>query len=260
MTHSKYKYSIIIPTLNEEETIGLLLNDLLRQSEGNDGNIEIIVCDGGSTDKTTIICNESNVKLIKSIKGRGNQLMAGANYAKGEYLIFLHADSFLTSNFFDYLDGNIPSDFEIATFRMKLDGNKMLYKIYSFFTRFDSKFSTFGDQCIVVCRKFYNKIGGFSNIPIMEDVDFLIRARNQTKILKFNKEMLVSARRFRKYGIIKTQIKSTFLIIKYLLGADPQSLYSQYYQPINGKETSNNSFYKISGIRKSQNKVSFNNK
>jgi len=260
MIRKEIKYSIIIPTLNEEENIGKLLESLRIKSEYFKKNAEIIIIDGESNDNTIEICNKYGVAVKVSERGRGNQLIEGAKYARGNYLIFLHADLIPPIDFFDYLDRNIDDNFKIATFRMKLDVNKLLYKLYSFFTRFDSIFSTFGDQGLVVSKVFYGKIGGFKNIPIMEDVDFFKRVRKIEKIRKFDKNIIVSSRMFKKEGVVKTQIKSAVFIIKYLLGADPELLYKLYYKRIDEYQKSNYRFYKISGIRKSQNKIGFNNK
>ena len=229
MIENSVKYSIIIPALNEEKYIGMLLSILAQQIENNKSLVEIIVVDGGSTDGTKEICKSFKCKFIEKSNGRGNQLREGAQIAVGEIFIFLHADSILTINLFSFLNENFHDEMQVATFRMKLSSNKMLYKVYSFFTKFDSIFTTFGDQGIVVRKDFYFNLGGFANLKIMEDVDFFIRARKETKIIKFNESVLTSVRRFDQNGIIKNQLISFILILGFLIGIKHQRLYEIYY-------------------------------
>ena len=223
------KYSVIIPTFNEKTVIKKVLTDLNLLRENLPYEIEIIISDGNSSDGTIEICNDFDLTLIHSDKGRGKQLSSGANASKGNVLIFLHADVEIPKDLFLFLDDNFGSDAKVAAFRMRLNVKNLLYKLYSFFTRFDSVFTTFGDQGIIVKKDFYNLLGGFREIPLMEDVDFLQKARSKTKIIKFNKEINVSTRRFEKVGIIKTQLKSFICIVSFLFGVDPNKIYKFYY-------------------------------
>jgi len=260
MSLNKIKYSIIIPTFNEEEIIKRLMIDLDEQVKGLEFDVEIIIVDGSSTDGTVDICSKYNVKILCSLRGRGEQLVKGAEIAKGEYLFFLHADSILPVKVLTYINKEFDKNTEVATFRMKFDRDNLLYKLYSFFTRFDSIFSTFGDQGVIIRKSFYDKLGGFRNLSIMEDVEFLRKAREVTKNKKLNNYIITSSRKFENEGIIKTQIKSFILIIRYLLGTNTQSLYNLYYNREHEQNKSSNHFRKISGAGQSQNKIGLNNK
>lgn len=251
------KYSIVIPVYNEEKFIGNLLNDIDRQRLNLPYKIEVIVVDGGSCDNTVKICKMYNVVVLNSERGRGIQLLTGASNSNGTVLIFLHADLRIPPKMFEYLDHNFSHDTGIAAFRMKLDGNKMLYKFYSFFTRFDSIFSTFGDQGIVVTRSFYNEIGGFKDLPIMEDVDFLRRARKFKKVTKFNENIITSPRRFESLGVIVVQLKSMVYILAFLAGVKPGKLYAEYYRTRDDKKESDYNIRQISAVGKSKNPVGF---
>ena len=260
MNDKKIKYSVIIPTLNEENFINSILADLESQIKDLPYLVEVIISDGKSMDNTLAICNKYNAQVISSGFGRGKQLSEGAKFSKGETLIFLHADVNIPKDFFQFLDDNFVNNVKVATFRMRLDVNNLLYKLYSFFTRFDSVFTTFGDQGLIVNRISYLSIGGIKELPLMEDVDFFNRARKVFKIKKFNKNLIVSARRFDKLGIIKTQLKSSICIIQFLLGKDPDKIYQYYYSMEDEKKKSSNSLSKISPKGKSKNQIRFINK
>ena len=254
MKKNQIKYSIIIPTYNEENVVENLLLDLKTQTNRLNYQCEIILTDGGSFDKTIEIASNYDVKIISSEKGRGSQLVKGAEIAKGNILFFLHADSKLPENVFLYLDWNLKKN-TVSSFMMKHDNSKLLYKVYSFFTKFDSVFTTFWDQGIILTKELYLKLGGFTLIPIMEDVEFLIQARKKSKINKLNNYLTTSTRKFEEEGIIINQIKSFILIVKYLMGTNTEKIYDTYYN-----EKSSNSIYKISRRRKGKNQISFNNK
>lgn len=260
MSQNIIKYSVIIPTLNESLIIQKVLNDLEFLKTNLSYGIEIIISDGDSTDQTKDICKNYDVILLKSNRGRGNQLSKGAKFSKGRILVFLHSDVEIPNDLFIYLDKYFVADTKAATFRMNLNVKNLLYKLYSFFTRFDSVFTTFGDQGIIVRRDFYNLIGGFKEIPLMEDVDFLRRARRKTKITKFKKGLTVSTRRFDRVGIVKTQLKSFVSIVKFIFGVDPNKIYNFYYSSKNEKQKSNNHICKIPRKRKSKNPIGFSNK
>ena len=132
------KYSVIIPTLNEEEYLPPVLEHLKKIDE----DLEIIIADGGSKDNTVKIAERFNVKVCKSEKGKGFQLNNGAGCAKGAVLIFLHADTFLPANAFNLINKYmLVRKIDIAAFKMKFDKESFLMDMYSWFTKFDSVFT-----------------------------------------------------------------------------------------------------------------------
>ena len=222
-----HKYSIIIPTINEEEFLPRVLTNLQKFSE----EIEIIISDGGSTDNTIKIAESLGAKVCNSKKGKGMQMNKAAQSSKGEVVIFLHADTFLPDDAL-YLINKFffTGKIDIATFKMKFDSKNLVMKIYSWFTRFDSIFTTFGDQVIVVRRNFFNELGGFPNLPIFEDVEFFRKARKTTTIYKLPSFATTSARRFEKRGILKTQLLNGFYILSYFTGKNPENIYNTYFK------------------------------
>ena len=220
------KYSVIIPTLNEKKYLPAVLEHLKNFDE----DIEVIVTDGGSTDSTVRIAERFDVKVCKSEKGKGIQLNNGAGFATGTVLIFLHADTFLPANAFSLINEYLlVRKVDIAAFKMKFDKESFLMDIYSWFTKFDSIFTTFGDQVIVIRRDFFNELNGFPNLTIFEDLELCRKARSKTKINKLPAFAITSARRFEKRGILKTQLLNGFYILQYLVGINPDNIYKKYF-------------------------------
>lgn len=218
-------FSVIIPTLNEAARVRRTIRHVRELYPA----VEIIVVDGGSGDGTVEQSLREGAKVVESCCGRGNQCNAGARQASGEILLFLHADTSLPNRAFDLLTRcfNNPQT-QIGTFRLKFDRDKWILGVYAYFSCFDSIFTRFGDQCIVVRRAFFEEIGGFPEWPLFEDVHFLRRARKHTRIVSFPSAVSTSARRFIKIGIIRTQLINGWLILKYLCGVSPEKLAEQY--------------------------------
>jgi len=221
------KYSIIIPTLNEQEFLPLVLDSINEFDE----DFEVIVTDGGSEDETIRIAKKYGVLLCSSKKGKGFQLIKGVESSSGDIYIFIHADTFLPKNAFNLINEYfIDRACKIATFRMKFDSDSLLFKIYSWFTIFDTVFSTFGDQGIVITKKFYEDIGGFPELPIFEDVELLRKARKKTRIVKFPDYVTTSARRLKENGVVLTQLLNALYLLRYFMGTEPGRMYNKYFR------------------------------
>ena len=223
--HSELKCSFVIPTFNEAACISPFLKRLQEYFP----TAEIIVVDGGSTDGTSKIALERGVIVIESEKGRGIQCNTGAKKATGEILLFLHADTNLPANALSLIASCFKDpQRKIAKFQLRFDNSHPLLRSYQIWTRFDSIFTSFGDQCIIVRKSFFEELGGFPNWPLFEDVHFFQLARKKTKIIVLPVYAVTSARRFLKRGIIRTQLLNGWLLLKYVYGVSPQKLNEQY--------------------------------
>jgi rSAM/selenodomain-associated transferase 2 len=218
--------SIIVPTLNEAD----IIESMLKNLQDNQWNFEIIVADGGSSDDTlNIVKNFPDVKLVVSPRGRGRQMNEGARIAKGEILLFLHSDSFLPSGAFQEIK-NVMSDPSVVggCFSLTFDLDKPFLRVYSLFSRINHILFTYGDQGIFIRSQIFRSLGGFCDIPVMEDVEIQMRLRNNGRFVKVRMPVITSARRYVKGGIIKQQILNTILVFFYHLGISPSFLKGFY--------------------------------
>ncbi len=224
------KISIIIPTINEANNLPLLLSDLSNiQKEG-----EIIIVDCGSEDKTIDIANVYGAKIfIAKERNRGLQLDIGAKNSKGEWLIFLHADTRLTHDWFkkikSFLNGNKNI---IYYFEFKINNKKIIYRVLEILVNFRSKFfkQPYGDQGLIIHRTTYFKNNGFRKIPLMEDVDFLRRLNKKKDLKQLNLPIFISSRKWERTNIFLQAIKNWHFRRRWLKGESLKSIYSDYYK------------------------------
>ena len=221
--------SIIIPVLNEEETLLSNLNSLqiLRSNQ-----CEIIVVDGGSTDRSVEIARPLVDKLLVTGRGRSLQMNFGAEKSRGEILVFLHADSRISMDAISQLleDTRSLNDFW-GWFRLTFDNSSSAFLLISAFMRLRSKITKVctGDQTLFISSRLFKRIGGFPGIPIMEDVAIskILRACIPPIILKNN--TLSSTRRWEQQGVCKTVIFMWHLRLLYWFGVSPHKLVRKYY-------------------------------
>ena len=223
------RISIIIPTINEATNLPLLLSDLsVIQKEG-----EILIIDCGSKDKTIDIANIYGVKVFKSKeKNRGLQLNIGAKNSRGEWLIFLHADTRLTHDWFTKIKSVLEGDNNsIYYFKFKINNRKILYRVLEIFVNFRSQYlkQPYGDQGLIIHKSIYLKNNGFKKIPIMEDIDFFRRLNNKKDLKQLNLPIFISSRKWERTNIFIQAIKNWNFRRRWLKGESTKSIYSDYY-------------------------------
>ena len=224
------KISIIIPTINEANNLPLLLSDLSSiQKEG-----EIIIVDCGSEDKTIDIANIYGAKVfISKERNRGLQLDIGAKNSKGEWLIFLHADTRLTHDWFKKINSFLKGNKNIIYyFEFKINHKKIIYRVLEILVNFRSKFfkQPYGDQGLIIHRNTYFKNNGFRKIPLMEDVDFLRRLNKKKDLKQLNLPIFISSRKWERTNIFLQAIKNWHFRRRWLKGESLKSIYSDYYK------------------------------
>ena len=219
---------IIIPVLNEAAIIKPTL-EKLRDSRGE---IEIIVVDGGSKDNTVTIAKEVDVKVITASGGRSAQMNAGANAARGDILLFLHADTQLPSNFVDLITQTLNQPGVIAgAFELAIEGNGRSLRAVEKLVKVRSHWFSlpYGDQAIFMTEQIFTEVGGFPNIPIMEDFELIQRLKRRGKIAIAPAAVVTSGRRWQKLGVWQTTIINQLIIAGYYLGISPTKL-SKFYR------------------------------
>ncbi len=234
------KISIIIPTLNEADNIGKLLEYLLDNSVYENIS-EIIVVDGGSIDDTVLkvnfaIKNNAKIKLQNSTKGRAKQMNEGAKRATGSIFYFLHADSFPPQNFDQYVIDEVEKGNLAGCFRMQFDSTHWWLRLASWLTQFSWRACRGGDQSQFIAKSLFEEIGGFDeSFIIYEDNDLINKLYVKKQFIVINKKLKTSARLYERVGIWKLQYHFWVIYIKKWLGATPKELYRYYLDNIAAK-------------------------
>jgi len=226
--------SVIIPVKNEEQCIESTLKHI--QNANCLAELEIIVVDGGSQDKTCAI-SKPYAKVFKTQSGRAHQLNLGARHAQGDILFFAHADMIIPEKAFDQIQERIKQGFDGGGFSnkfvkhnqwIKLLGRIMNLRLFSFKESSD-KGIFFGDNGIFVKNAVFHKLKGFKNIPIMEDYDFSLKLKRHYNITHIkHPPLILSARRHEKSGFIKTRFQWIMIKRLYQLGISPDWLAKWY--------------------------------
>ena len=224
------KISIIIPTINEANNLPLLLSDLSNIQKER----EIIIVDCGSEDKTIDIANIYGAKVfISKERNRGLQLDIGAKNSKGDWLIFLHADTRLNHDWFRKINTVLKGDYNfIYYFKFRINNKKIIFRVLEILVNLRSQFfkQPYGDQGLIIHRTAYFKNNGFRNIPLMEDIDFLRRLNNKKDLKQLNLPIFISSRKWEKTNIFLQAIKNWHFRRRWLKGESLKSIYSDYYK------------------------------
>ena len=226
--------SVIIPVYHEETKIIEIMTKLREQEGYSSSVVEIIICCVEEENRAVYESDNSKVKTVISGKGRGIQMNTGAKDAQGDVLLFLHADCILPDEAFNMIKSAL-SDTKIAggAFSLRIEKKHPFLTVVSALTNLRSRLNRipYGDQAIFIRKDIFYKIGGYKEIPIMEDVEFMRRMRNsRLKIIILKDKVSVSARRWEKEGIFYTTFRNRFLSLLYTLGVKPKKLV-KYYRP-----------------------------
>lgn len=221
--------SLIIPVLNEQ---AIIVDQLTKLQPLRNEGFEIIVVDGGSEDNTRQLASSLADKVLVTEKGRAGQMNAGAAYARGEFLVFLHLDSTLPANMVECVDRWHVTAIAWGFFPVRLSGEHPVFRIIERAICLRSEYSRVatGDQVIFLRREFFSAQGGFAAIPLMEDVELCKRLRKVTNPEIEKQPVITSSRRWQENGIIRTVILMWRLRLGYFLGESPERLVKRYYR------------------------------
>ena len=221
--------SVIIPTLNSAPKLQRCLGAL---GEGiMDGLLtEVIFADGGSSDDTEQIAQEVGVTFLPTPTGRGNQMAAAARVARGDWLLFLHCDSVLGRDWQDAVIRNLSNPEQAAYFKLQFDESTFPARTVARWANFRSRWFglPYGDQGLLISQRLYKRVGGFPDIPLMEDVAIAKKLRGKLTALPANIE--TSADKYRRDGWMKRSFINFGVLFRYFAGTDPNKLATKYYR------------------------------
>jgi rSAM/selenodomain-associated transferase 2 len=217
--------SVVIPALNEAGNILQTIAGVRRQ----DREAEIIVADGGSVDGTPEIAR-LQARVIQSPRGRAVQLNAGARCAAGQVLLFLHADSRLAPGALAKMRQTMDNPLTAGgSFTLAFDVDNFWLRFYAWCSTINCLCFRYGDQGIFVRRAIFEQMGGYAEIPLMEDIDFMRRLPSYgRRALIRDYPITTSARRFVEHGIVRQEALNVALVVAWFLGVKPRTLARWY--------------------------------
>jgi rSAM/selenodomain-associated transferase 2 len=228
INHKTMTISIIIPTLNEAENVGRLIAHLRLYA--TEDLTEIIVVDAKSTDNTEGVARNAGARVITSeIRCRAVQMNAGASQAIGDVLYFVHADCFPPPSYCTDIQAFIHKGYAMGCFRYRFDSPKIMLKINAFFTRFNALWCRGGDETLYVKRAVFEELNQFDEyFCIMEEYDFIIRAKAKYNIAIMPKYVMVSARKYDTNSWWRVQKANLTVFRMFKKGIEPNILAKTY--------------------------------
>lgn len=222
------KISIIIPVLNEEQSLSEALSRL--QSIRQSGH-ELIIVDGGSHDHSLAIAQDKADSVIVSSAGRALQMNVGAAVATGDIYLFLHADTELPETTARLISSLRQRKNLWGRFDIRLSASKTIFRLIEYLVNLRSRLTSIatGDQAIFVERELFNKVGGFPEIALMEDVAFCKLLKKISRPVCLKQKVITSSRRWEQNGVVKTVLLMWKLRLYYFFGVSPEKL-SQLYR------------------------------
>jgi rSAM/selenodomain-associated transferase 2 len=225
--------SVIIPTLNEAANIGKLLDFL--QQYGSSSLLEILVVDGGSTDDTAaIVASKGAILLPCSVRSRAAQMNLGAQSARGEVLYFVHADALPPQNFVKDIQAALAQGLSMGCFRYRFDSPSWLLRCNAWFTRFNFLWCQGGDKTFFIVAPIFSELGGYDeHYVIMEEYDFIRRARKKYLLPTLPHYATVSARKYAQNSWLRVQVANLLVFNLFRLGVEPRQLKTLYKRILN---------------------------
>jgi rSAM/selenodomain-associated transferase 2 len=221
------KISVIVPALNEEKSLHRTLSNLnITDLE------ELIIVDGGSNDRTVLIASGFTDKVFVTHKGRGHQMNYGAQKANGNILLFLHADCLLPKEGFELIREKLnDKQVSAGAFFLNIDHPSFRFRIIEKVANLRSRITRipYGDQGLFIRKELFEQIGGFADIPLMEDIEISRRLKKIAKIVFLRTPIKASPRRWLKEGLIYTTLRDWIVAILYIfLKVSPEKLMKHY--------------------------------
>ncbi len=216
--------AVVVPVLNEAPRLPALLDDLLARGFG-----QVVVADGGSTDGSVGIARgRAGVTVVEGPRGRARQQNAGAAAPGTAWvLLFLHADTALPPGASEAMAAVLARN-DAGCFRLRFDRRHPLLDLYALVSGVESYWTSFGDQGFFMTRRAFDAVGGFPDLPLLEDVAMRRRLKRRGGFAKARAAATTSARRFEAEGLLRRQLKNAAILILYALGVPARRLVRWY--------------------------------
>lgn len=217
--------TVVIPALNEEQAICRSV-----QSAVSAGASEVLVSDGGSRDRTVERATEAGASsVVRSLPGRGVQMNSAAQLASGIFILFLHADNELPEQALEQIC--MHENAAWGAFQQRIDSRRRIYRMIEWGNDLRVRWRAvpFGDQGIFVRRSLFEDLGGFADIPLMEDVELSHRLRKIKAPVLLKGPLQISARRWEKKGVVRQTITNWMIQLSYARGVSVEQLARKYY-------------------------------
>lgn len=220
------KLSVIIPTLNEASSLPRAIAGLPR-------DVELIVVDGQSRDRTVDTARRLGARVVVGERGRGIQMNSGAAASTGEVLLFLHADCVLGPRAADSIIEVLRDpDVVGGAFRLRIDHQRRIYRVVAFGSNLRARFLglPYGDQAIFVRRRAFEAVGGYPDIPLMEDVALVRKLRRQGRLVRVDETVTTGTRHWNHLGPIRTTLLNWMTVALFFAGVPPSRLAPVYHR------------------------------
>jgi rSAM/selenodomain-associated transferase 2 len=216
---------VIIPALNEEHSIAAAV-DSARHS----GAAEVIVSDGGSSDRTVEIARAHGAVIVGGETMRARQMNRGAETATGDVLVFLHADTALPPDAARLAAAAVERGAEFGGFRVRFAEDVPKLRLAAVMINLRTRISRapWGDQAQFIPRPLFFELGAFPEIPLMEDYELAVRMRRRGRSVLLREKVTTSGRRFLERGVLTTAFINWKVIVMYRMGNDPAKLEQVY--------------------------------
>lgn len=224
------RFSVVVPVWQEQERVNEMIRHMRSVAAGK--RCEIIIVDGNSAGSTIEAVADSDVVTMTADKGRGSQMNAGAAAARGETVLFLHADTRLPAGAFDTIQEVLKDESIVGgAFDLGIESERLSLRCIAALARIRSRVTRvpYGDQAIFIRRAYFESIGGYDDIPLMEDVALMLRIRRKGhKICILRDRVETSPRRWEKEGVVHSTLRHIVLRNLYRFGVSPERLAGHY--------------------------------
>lgn len=218
--------SVVVPALNEAENVAAAVESALVE-----GTTEVIVVDGGSSDDTVTVAEAAGARVIVTGPNRARQMNVGAEAAVGDVLLFLHADTILPEEYAQAVEDALADhEVVVGAFSLAVDAAPTKYRIVEAVVGIRCRLSAlpYGDQAIFLRSDTFHDVGGFADLPLMEDFELIRRLRRRGRVEVLPQRVTTSSRRWERLGVVRTSVLNFIIVVAYHLGVPPTRLAGWY--------------------------------